>query len=241
MYIKSQIIIVLFILVFDPILKGQNLQNKLNTADKLYKQKQFTESFELYQEILNENKYTPQMLLKMAFIKEGLDQYAEALYYLDLYYQITYEKKILQKMEEIARAHNLVGYAYNDISFFENTFMLYGDIITVTLLGVCFLFFLGFIYHYRRTKQIIHYSLLFMLLGILIVGYLNNFFGYNDYAIISKPQTFIMSGPSSGAEVVDIVDKGHKVKVLGNQSIWTAIQWQGNRYFVRNDKLKKLI
>jgi hypothetical protein len=51
------------------------------------------------------------MLLKMAFVKEGLGDYSNALYYLNLYYLKTYDKKVLKKMENLAeRYHKLEGY-----------------------------------------------------------------------------------------------------------------------------------
>ena len=44
------------------------------------------------------------MLLKMAYIQEGLEQYPEALYYLNLYYNQNPSKKVLAKMETLAEA-----------------------------------------------------------------------------------------------------------------------------------------
>jgi len=47
---------------------------RLKMADSLYGKKQYTQSLELYREIFNERNYSPAMLLRMAYIEEGLSQ-----------------------------------------------------------------------------------------------------------------------------------------------------------------------
>ena len=44
------------------------------------------------------------MLLKMAYIQEGLNHVGQALYYLNLYYLASKDKSVLGKMEELANA-----------------------------------------------------------------------------------------------------------------------------------------
>jgi hypothetical protein len=49
-----------------------------------------------------------------------------------------------------------------------------------------------------------------------------------------------MTAPSAGAEVVKISEKGHKVKVAGQQDVWMQIEWNGEIAFVRQDNLRLL-
>ena len=60
------------------------------------------------------------MLLKIAYIKEGLGDITSAQYYLNEYYLATSNEQALQKMEDLAEANDLKGYQHNDITFFFN-------------------------------------------------------------------------------------------------------------------------
>src|SRR5688500_9317335 len=85
--------------------------NQLQKADSLFAQHQYTEAFKIYQQLLHrQEKYSPQMLLKMAFIQEGLKNYTQALYFLHLYHTKYPSRLALRKIEELARAHKLTGY-----------------------------------------------------------------------------------------------------------------------------------
>src|SRR5688572_32178846 len=90
--------------------QGQITSFRLQQADSLYEKKQYTQSLEHYQAILERKEYTPSMLLKMAYIEEGLGRVGQALYYLDLYYLATNDKFVLEKMEELSTKFNLKGY-----------------------------------------------------------------------------------------------------------------------------------
>ena len=50
--------------------------------------------------------------------------------------------------------------------------------------------------------------------------------------------TLLRSGPSAGAEPIEVVTKGHKVKVVSQSEIWTKVLWNGNEVFVRSNRLK---
>src|ERR1041385_2293304 len=80
---------------------SQVFEYRLKMADSLYLKKQYTQSLELYREIFDQHSYSPAMLLKMAYIEEGLGQNPMALYYINLYYEITHDPSALQ----IGRAH----------------------------------------------------------------------------------------------------------------------------------------
>ena len=59
---------------------GQQENPDLTLPDSLFQAKRYTQSFDLYHEILfSYKKASPGMLLKMAYIKEGLGNYSEAL------------------------------------------------------------------------------------------------------------------------------------------------------------------
>src|SRR5688572_27345504 len=80
---------------------SQTSSFRLKTADSLFQSRQYIQSFEHYEQILKQNQYTPAMLLKMAYVQEGLKHNGLALYYLNLYYLTTRDKTALEKMSEL--------------------------------------------------------------------------------------------------------------------------------------------
>jgi hypothetical protein len=117
-------------------------KERLLLADSLFAQKKYTQSFELYHDIQKSDKKTSSaMLLKMAFIKEGLGDYTNALYYLNLYYLKTYNKRVLKKMENLAEQNKLAGYNYDDAEFFLNLYHQYQLQIDLLLTALILLYF----------------------------------------------------------------------------------------------------
>jgi uncharacterized protein YgiM (DUF1202 family) len=136
---------------------------ELVKADSLFEQKKYTESFDLYEQILDEEQLaSPKMLLKMAFIKEGLGDYSRALYFLNVYYQ-----------------------------------------------------------------------------KVILINVLN-YSNVNSQAIIIESNSYLMSGPSSGADFVEIVDKGHRVKTFDEHGPWLEILWNDKVVYIKKNRVKKL-
>src|SRR5688500_4150311 len=92
------------------LLHAQVSGHRLNQADSLFVDKKYTQSLDHYRTILAQNEYSPAMLLKMAYIEEGLNRVGQALYYLNLYYLASNDKTVITKMEELAARYNLQGY-----------------------------------------------------------------------------------------------------------------------------------
>ena len=50
-----------------------------------------------------------------------------------------------------------------------------------------------------------------------------------------------MDQPSAGADLVEIVNKGHRVKILDRNEVWVKIKWREDVAFVRNKNIKDLL
>jgi len=88
---KNIILIKLIVLLTFTNVLAQENEKDIELADSLFNQQKYTQSFEIYNRILKtDNLTSPAMLLKMAYIKEGLGDYSNALYYLNLYYLQTH-------------------------------------------------------------------------------------------------------------------------------------------------------
>ncbi|WKN42095.1 SH3 domain-containing protein [Tunicatimonas pelagia] len=213
----------------------------ITEADSLYKLRQYTESFRLYEQLFYEKQQaSPAMLLKMAFIQESLDEYSEALYYLNEYYQATSDELAIEKMRELSTEHQLRGYEYTDYDLFYNLlrkyryFIIFG-IIAILLVSLAYTAF-------RKSEHQSRFNglRLGMLVAIGLLFYVTNYSVGPSLAIIMNDYVPIMNGPSSGADVVYITEKGHRVQVEGEDDVWAKIEWNGETAYIRQSNLRPI-
>jgi uncharacterized protein YgiM (DUF1202 family) len=191
---------------------------------------------EQYQAILSQKEYSPAMLLKMAYIEEGLNRVGQALYYLNLYYLATNDKMVLTKMEELASRNRLDGYENSDADIALALYYDYRQQITLGLTALA-IFLLSLIYYRRRKGQrpVATSVLLFTLLILLAVHL--NLGEQNDTGIVGEPNTYLMDGPSAGATVIAVIDEGHRVEIVGKTDVWYEILWNGNHAYIKENSL----
>lgn len=215
---------------------AQKTAFRLSQADSLYSKKQYTQSLEHYQEILAQREYTPAMLLKMAYIEEGLDHPGKALYYLNLYYLATSDKGALNKMEELATKFNLDGYETSDADLALSFYHDYHHDISFTL-GAIALLCLALILFWKRKgkRSIAAGTVLIFILAIMVVHV--NVDGKVSTGIIGEPNTYLLNGPSAGASVVSVVGEGHKFEVVGKVDVWYKVRWNDHTVFVKDHSL----
>lgn len=210
----------------------------LKLADSLFTHEKYTESLELYEMILNEDQlYSPGMLMKMAFIKEGLGEYSEALYLLNLFYAWTSDKRALRKMEELAEEHHLYGYKFNDMEFMRTIYKRYHLPIIATLTAFSLFVFSFILYQKRHGKhRPVSAGILFVIILAVLFGLIN--FGQGrDRAIVLTDQAYLRIGPSSGANVAEIIEKGHRVEIVSQKDVWIKINWNDRPLYIRESHL----
>ncbi len=210
---------------------------ELKKADSLFQAKQYTQSFELYNTVLKGKGYSSAMLLKMAYIQEGLGHTSMSLYYLHLYYLASHDEQALAKMEEIASKNRLEGYQATDFTTLLTRIQQYSFQITALLLTlIVFLFTLIFYQKVRQHKKPIFIAFLLMFsLGLLFVQI--HFTDYMKVGIVSESSTYLMSGPSAGSSVVSIIDEGHQLKILGQTDVWIKVNWNDKEVYIKEDSL----
>lgn len=218
------------------VVRAQITVHRLQEADSLYQQKKYTQSAEHYETILSQHEYTPAMLLKVAYIKEGLNQVGPALYYLNLYYLATNDKSVEAKMEELAARYNLTGYESTDADRVLSFYRDYHFYITVTAAAlVIFLVSVSFSIRRRGKRP--------MLSGVFTLVFLIAFFVHLNWGrdislgIIGSSNTFLMKGPSPGASVVDVVKEGHRLEIVGKKDVWLQVLWNGEVAYIRENNL----
>lgn len=211
----------------------------LAKADSLFSQKRYTQSLELYKELFTNNHFTPAMLLKMAFIEEGLGRNATALFYLNLYQYNTNDPTVQFKMEELANKNNLKGYTSSEIDRVWFLYKKYETYVLMTLLVICCTFFAIAVHHKRKEQPATAFWVLALIFAIPVL-WLNNSRQNPDYGIIAKSQTYIMDGPSAGASVLDITSAGHRVKVLDKNDVWIKVSWENQIGYIKENSLLRI-
>jgi tetratricopeptide (TPR) repeat protein len=232
-------LVIIFILcgcLIQPIYSQGNIIT-VSAVDSLFRQKQYTLALQHYENILEKDQlYSPSMLLKMAFIKEGLGDYTGAMYYLHLYYSKTPNRTVLRKMEDLAQTHQLSGYEYSDLQFFKTQFqkyylvilegMLLGAVVVLTVLAVN-----------RKTIFIGNSFKIAYVLYLVFILYYINYLDLGREGIIRQNRIPIMSAPSAGASWIATASQGHKLKLRGEQDIWYEVEWKNRRAYIRKQNI----
>lgn len=217
--------------------RAQTSSYRLQVADSLFAAKKFTQSLEHYEAILKNNEYTHTMLLRMALIHEGLDQVGKALYYLNLYHLASNDPAVLQKMEDLAAKYNLQGYQRSDIDRLLTWYYDHHFHIAATLAaGSFFLLTLAF-----NRKRVTHRRPLgiFATLCVFLIALLIHFNLGEKIAVgvIAGSNVYVMTGPSAGADVIDIVSEGHRIEVIGKKDVWLKVRWNGTSAYLRENAI----
>lgn len=212
---------------------------RLKMADSLYTKKQYTQSLELYREIFKQHSYSPAMLLRMAYIEEGLGQNAMAIYYISLYYELTHDETALAKMEDMAVRYNLSGYEASRTDHIRALIAEAKPAIITVLTSICALLIAIMFYTVRKKKikPFISFSF-FILTVILLVSFTNRNLTPLNGITLNAP-AYLMSGPSSAATVVGIVPDGHRLPIAGRRDVWVRVKWRdGYAYLKENQVLE---
>ncbi len=227
---------ILLLISFSFIGLANDSVTELSMGDSLFQAKKYTEAFEHYQNVLEKGSYAPQMLLKMAYVKEALNDYPKALYYLNLAYYIHPDRAVLQKMEELATANELSGYEFSDYEYMASIYHEYHDLIAIggtalIVFGVGLLLWLK-----KRNSNLIFPAVALTIFIVFFASAIN--FGFPlSHGIIYKNQTFLMESPSAGSKLVATVKSGHRVEVLEKQDIWQKVRWNNEEVYVRSMNL----
>ena len=235
LFVKFSIIIFVFV---SSTVYGQGLYKALNKADSMYINKKYAEAYTNYLQIFEKGKYTPQMLLKMAYVKEGLGEVPEALYYLNVYYVNFPGQNILKKMESLAETKNIAGYEYNDLNYFLYLYYRYKSEIILSMVGLLFFVFLGIVTNRVLFNRIpVSSPYLFLFLTAFVYIFIN-YSGKLFYrGIVTNNTALIMNAPSAGSNLLTTLPKGTRIHIWGETDIWFKIRVNGMMGYVRKSNM----
>jgi len=235
---KNLLAFFIFFFISPYLLLSNQLDYSLHKGDSLFNGKKYIQAFDEYAAVSDSaQQFTSRMLLKMAYIKEGLGDYTSALFYLNKYYTHNPERVVLRKMEDLAYQYKLNGYNYTDLEYFISIYNnYYYYIISVFLLASAFIL-ISISVRKRNKRPLGKIPLLFiLLLGASYV--INNYKIIPTKAIVFNSGSLLMSAPSAGSELLYVADKGHRAPALGSYDIWTKIEWEDKEVYIRTSDIK---
>ncbi len=205
----------------------------LKQGDSLFSSGRYVEALSLYEHLLNKRKeFSPQMLLRMAFVEESKNNYPQALYYLNLHYRVSPDKQVLRKLEELAQTHQLEGYQYTDKTYFLSLYDSYHWYIISFFGIIIFLMALWLISRVRRERPIIPpLAIGFSIVFILLL--LHNFATQRTLAIIQNDYTTFVESPSAASPVLKVIKKGNRYQILDKKDSWYKVTIDEQTGYVR--------
>lgn len=236
-YLKIFIFIFLY---FQSIILNAQYTSQMLDADKLFATKKYQESYKLYYDLFKNGITTPQAVLKMAFIQEGINEPIKALFFMNYFYENYPDKKIFNKMKELADKEQLSGYVYSDLEFFSNVYRNYQKEIILSIMAVVFVYFLAVVTNKIFIKGISNTSPFLFVLFLLLVFYLINHgetFFNPQKGIILNDKALLMNAPSAGSKLIGTASKGNRVIIFKKRDIWAEIQYEDKKCFIRQDNL----
>ncbi len=213
---------------------------QLSRGDSLFAKKQYTQSFELYQGLLQSGRYSPAMLLKMAYIQEGLGSISLSLYYLNLYYLASGDEQALTKMEELAEKNKLQGYENTETARIFYLIKKYNYYFSAVLAALVVML-VAFQYKRKRNESSTKAFAIPIVLVIVLLAIQVNISYESPTAIVTNSNTYLMSGPSAGANVVSLIKEGHKLKIKDKKDVWLKVEWGDKDVYIKEQQVLPVI
>ncbi|WP_317174910.1 hypothetical protein [Pararhodonellum marinum] len=205
----------------------------------MFNQRSYQEALGIYEDLLqNEQVYSPAMLIKMAYISEGIGDYPKASFYLSKYYDYNPSPRITDKIKSLTQQNNLQGYQLSDREqFFKILVDRQSDI--TTLLAILLVTSLILLITLRQKANHPKYLIpSFVLIFLLFIS--NNFLHVPERAIIMKNPTLIMDQPTAAGNLVRKVNIGHRVILKSKKDIWYEIEWNDKKAYIKQDDISKI-
>ncbi|HEX8424748.1 SH3 domain-containing protein [Hymenobacter sp.] len=214
---------------------AQNVTPELVRADSAFDAGAYQLAYRQYKALLRQDAVaSPRLLLRMAYVQEGLGHYPAALYYLSMALARQPRLSTWHKMADLARDQRLAGYpetwrqdlqlTFRRYYYFGLQALLLGAVVGGTLLLV------------RRRQVTRGWWVAYGLYLVLTAVYLN-LLGTERAALVVRPRAALMAGPSAGAAWLTTAAAGDRLVVQGQQDTWYQVQWQGQEAYIRTQDL----
>jgi uncharacterized protein YgiM (DUF1202 family) len=234
---KIIVILLLFWAATPQPIQAQPDTRALFYADSLFSERDWQASYAVYENLFHEQGwYTSQMLLRMAYVREQAEDYTKALYYINLYHLYHPEKDVSEKLKELSAKKNYSGYAYSDFDNLLILYQQYREYLLVFLMVATTIFFIAIIIKKVKKELVLYHQLIFLFFLALTFVVINFADSYKK-GIIANDTAYLMTGPSAGASLYQVVNQGHRVTIKGKKDVWYAVEWQGEEAYIHQQNL----
>lgn len=210
----------------------------LGKADSLFDQRSYKEAMEIYTTNFEEGIYSPAMLLKMAFITEGIGDHEQATLYLTKYYDLAPNPQVITKIKSLTGQNQLVGYEVSDGQRFFIFLTEYQDYIVGTLTVFLLISIIAIWWTGRKEGKKQTYWPTFLLLVLIFLA--NNFLDGPRTGLVTSSPTYIVSKPSAGGDLIDQVEPGHRVHIKSSKDIWYEVDWKNKSAYIKKSDVTRL-
>ena len=233
--LKKPFLFFLISLWFSQPTTAQKVTSELARADSAFDAGAYQLAYRQYRGLLRQEAVaSPRLLLRMAYVQEGLGHYPAALYYLNMALARQPRLATWHKMAELARDQRLAGYpetwrqdlqlTFRRYYYFGLQGLLIGAVVGGTLLLV------------RRRRITRGWWVAYGSYLVLTAVYLN-LLGTERAALVVRPTAALMAGPSAGSAWLTTAAAGDRLVVQGQQDTWYQVQWQGQEAYIRTQDL----
>ncbi|MDB5269599.1 MAG: hypothetical protein JWP58_2639 [Hymenobacter sp.] len=201
----------------------------LRRADSLFTAGQYESSFPDYrQQVWQQRRVSPELLLKMAYAQQQLGHYPAALLYLSMAQARQPRVRTWRQLVALATQHRLVGYPatwQQELRVQAQRYFYPGlqALLAGAVVGAMALL-------WRRSPRgaWVGYVAYIALLGAYL-----HFLRPTPTGLVARSGAALMDGPGASAAWLSTAAMGDRLPVLGRQDIWYRVQWQQRVAFVR--------
>ena len=204
--------------------------NTTQRADSLFAAGQYTAAFPGYkQQVWQQQRASPELLLKMAYAQQQLGHYPAALLYLSMAQARQPRVRTWQQMASLAAQHRLVGYPntwQQELRVQVQRYYYPG--LQALLAGAV----IGAVWLLLRRRAGRGSWVAYFAYMALLVTYLH-WLRPAPAGLVARAGAALMAGPGAGAAWLSTATLGDRLPVLGRDDIWYRVQWQQRVAFVR--------
>ncbi len=230
-------LLIFFVLILQSFNCQADVAN-LAIADSLFNQRSYKEAMEIYRSNYQQGIYSSSMLLKMAFIEEGIGDNEQATIYLSKYYDLSPNPQAITKIKSLTGQDVLVGYEVSDAQRFLIFLAEYKEYIVGAL---TFFLLVSMISNWWTGRKIdkreSYWPTVFLIIVIFVA---NNFLEGPRTGLITSSPTFIVSKPTAGGELVEQVEPGHRVRIKSTKDNWYEIEWKEKLAYIKKENVTRL-
>ncbi|MBD2770059.1 hypothetical protein IC235_19400 [Hymenobacter sp. BT664] len=209
------------------------LSQALRQADSLFAAGQYAAAMPPYkQQVWQQRRASPELLLKMAYAQQQLGHYPAALLYLSLAQAREPRVRTWRQLAALAAQHRLVGYPVTWQQELRVQVQRYYYPGLQVLLAIAVASAIWLLWRRASRSTWLGFGVYTGLLGIYL-----HLLRPQPAGLVARAGAALMAGPSAGAPWLSTAAIGDRLLVLGREDIWYRVEWQQRVAFVREADL----